>query len=229
MVQGRCISSTSQVHNHENTDPLDEPHPGRRRPCPGPGRKAAASPAAPAAEAKPSPRSRRSARPMTRSSASTTRATTKALAARFAEDAEVVEADGARYRGRPLIEQRLAETFAASPGVKLADRGRVDPVPQPGRRQGGRADHGDAGEGRRGDAAAHGAARQARRPLADLEHPRGARAARQPARAAQGPGMDDRRVGRPGLRLPRPGQLPMVGGREFPDPHLHGQGARASR
>ena len=44
---------------------------------------------------------------------------TKALVARFTEDAEVVEADGARYRGRPLIEQRLAETFAASPGVKL--------------------------------------------------------------------------------------------------------------
>ena len=47
------------------------------------------------------------------------RGATKALVARFAEDAEVVEADGVRYRGRPLIEQRLAETFAASPGVKL--------------------------------------------------------------------------------------------------------------
>ena len=44
---------------------------------------------------------------------------TKVLAARFTEDAEVVEADGSRYRGRPLIEGRLAETFAASPGVKL--------------------------------------------------------------------------------------------------------------
>src|SRR5271165_5210653 len=44
---------------------------------------------------------------------------TKALAARFTEDAEVVEEDGARYRGHGLIEQRLAETFAASPGVKL--------------------------------------------------------------------------------------------------------------
>src|SRR5690242_10420830 len=43
----------------------------------------------------------------------------KALAARFAEDAEVIEADGSRYRGRPLIERRLAETFAGSPGVKL--------------------------------------------------------------------------------------------------------------
>jgi uncharacterized protein (TIGR02246 family) len=47
------------------------------------------------------------------------KADVKALAARFAEDAEVIEADGTRYRGRPLIEQRLAETFAASPGVKL--------------------------------------------------------------------------------------------------------------
>jgi uncharacterized protein (TIGR02246 family) len=43
----------------------------------------------------------------------------KALAARFAEDAEVVEADGMRYRGRPLIERRLAETFAENPGVRL--------------------------------------------------------------------------------------------------------------
>lgn len=42
-----------------------------------------------------------------------------ALAARFAEDAEVVEADGTRYRGRALIERRLAETFAESPGIKL--------------------------------------------------------------------------------------------------------------
>jgi uncharacterized protein (TIGR02246 family) len=43
----------------------------------------------------------------------------KALAARFAEDAEVIEVDGTRYRGRELIERRLAETFAESPGVKL--------------------------------------------------------------------------------------------------------------
>ena len=47
------------------------------------------------------------------------RGDTKTLAAWFTEDAEVVEADGSRYRGRPLIEGRLAETFAASPGVKL--------------------------------------------------------------------------------------------------------------
>jgi uncharacterized protein (TIGR02246 family) len=44
----------------------------------------------------------------------------KALAARFTEDAEVVEAEGDRYQGRNLIEQRFAETFAASPGVKIA-------------------------------------------------------------------------------------------------------------
>jgi len=47
---------------------------------------------------------------------------TKGLVARFTEDAEVVEADGTRYRGHPLIEQRLADTFAASPGVKLEIR-----------------------------------------------------------------------------------------------------------
>jgi uncharacterized protein (TIGR02246 family) len=44
----------------------------------------------------------------------------KALAARFTEDAEAIEADGDRYQGRDLIERRFAETFAASPGVKIA-------------------------------------------------------------------------------------------------------------
>ncbi|MFO0888054.1 MAG: SgcJ/EcaC family oxidoreductase [Isosphaeraceae bacterium] len=48
------------------------------------------------------------------------KADAKALAARYTEDAEVVEADGSRYRGRDLIEQRMAETFAAEPGMKLA-------------------------------------------------------------------------------------------------------------
>ena len=43
----------------------------------------------------------------------------KALVARFTEDAEVVEEDGFRYQGRALIEERLAETFAASPGAKM--------------------------------------------------------------------------------------------------------------
>lgn len=43
----------------------------------------------------------------------------RALAARFTEDAEVIEADGTRYRGRSLIEERLTQTFSASPGVKL--------------------------------------------------------------------------------------------------------------
>ncbi len=42
------------------------------------------------------------------------------LAARFTEDAEVIEADGLQYEGRTLIEERLAGTFAASPGAKLA-------------------------------------------------------------------------------------------------------------
>jgi uncharacterized protein (TIGR02246 family) len=44
----------------------------------------------------------------------------KALAARFTEDAEAIELDGARFHGRDRIERRLAETFAASPGVKIA-------------------------------------------------------------------------------------------------------------
>ncbi len=47
------------------------------------------------------------------------KADTKALVARFTEDAEVIEEDGTRYRGHGLIEQRLAETFAASPGIKI--------------------------------------------------------------------------------------------------------------
>jgi uncharacterized protein (TIGR02246 family) len=47
------------------------------------------------------------------------KADTKALVAGFTEDAEVIEEDGSRYRGHGLIEQRLTETFAASPGVKL--------------------------------------------------------------------------------------------------------------
>lgn len=44
----------------------------------------------------------------------------KALVARFTEDAEVIEEDGLRYHGRELIEERLAETFAASPGARMA-------------------------------------------------------------------------------------------------------------
>jgi uncharacterized protein (TIGR02246 family) len=44
----------------------------------------------------------------------------KALAAHFTEDAEVVEADGDRDQGRDQIEQRFVETFAASPSLKLA-------------------------------------------------------------------------------------------------------------
>jgi uncharacterized protein (TIGR02246 family) len=44
----------------------------------------------------------------------------KALAARFTEDAEAIEADGERFQGRDLIERRFAETFSASPGVKIS-------------------------------------------------------------------------------------------------------------
>ena len=47
-------------------------------------------------------------------------ADTKALGMRFTDDAEVVEEDGYRYQGRALIEERLAETFAASKGARLA-------------------------------------------------------------------------------------------------------------
>src|SRR4051812_3337898 len=44
----------------------------------------------------------------------------KALAALFTEDAEVVEADGVRYEGRGLIEQGFADIFAASKGTRIA-------------------------------------------------------------------------------------------------------------
>jgi uncharacterized protein (TIGR02246 family) len=44
----------------------------------------------------------------------------KALAAMFTSDAEVIEANGDRYQGRDLVEQSFAETFAASKGAKIA-------------------------------------------------------------------------------------------------------------
>ena len=44
----------------------------------------------------------------------------KALAARFTEDAEVVEANGDRYQGRALIERSFADTFKAGKGAKIA-------------------------------------------------------------------------------------------------------------
>ncbi len=43
----------------------------------------------------------------------------KAVAALFSEDAEVVEADGERYQGRALIEQSLADTFEESKGARI--------------------------------------------------------------------------------------------------------------
>jgi uncharacterized protein (TIGR02246 family) len=43
----------------------------------------------------------------------------KALAARFTDDAEVIEEDGFRFHGRALIEERLAETFAANAGARM--------------------------------------------------------------------------------------------------------------
>ncbi len=48
------------------------------------------------------------------------RGDSKALAALLTDDAEAIEAEGDRYQGRELIERRFAETFAASPGVKIA-------------------------------------------------------------------------------------------------------------
>jgi uncharacterized protein (TIGR02246 family) len=48
------------------------------------------------------------------------RGDSKALAAHFTDDAESIEPQGDRYQGRELIERRFAETFAASPGVKIA-------------------------------------------------------------------------------------------------------------
>lgn len=48
------------------------------------------------------------------------RGDSKALASLFTEDAEAIEPDGGRYHGRDLIGRRFAETFAASPGVKIA-------------------------------------------------------------------------------------------------------------
>ncbi|WP_165224941.1 YybH family protein [Aquisphaera insulae] len=43
----------------------------------------------------------------------------KAVAALHTADAEAIEADGARYQGRDLIERSYAETFANEKGVKL--------------------------------------------------------------------------------------------------------------
>lgn len=43
----------------------------------------------------------------------------KGLATLFTEDAEVVEADGARYQGRSLVERAFADTFAADKGTRI--------------------------------------------------------------------------------------------------------------
>lgn len=44
----------------------------------------------------------------------------KGLAALFTDDADVVEADGSRYRGRDLVEKAFAETFAENKGATIA-------------------------------------------------------------------------------------------------------------
>ena len=45
---------------------------------------------------------------------------TKALAALFTDDAEIFEADGARYQGRDLIARAFTDTFAVSKGARIA-------------------------------------------------------------------------------------------------------------
>ena len=82
--------------------------PGGRRPC--------LRREVPAPE---SPEDRRSA-PSTALRRDFNNADTKALAARFTEDAEVHEEDGSRFQGRALIEEWLAETLAANKGAELA-------------------------------------------------------------------------------------------------------------
>ncbi|WP_158633711.1 YybH family protein [Tautonia sociabilis] len=47
------------------------------------------------------------------------RADAPALAAMYADDAEVFETDGARYEGRSLIERSYAELFEAEPGARI--------------------------------------------------------------------------------------------------------------
>jgi uncharacterized protein (TIGR02246 family) len=44
----------------------------------------------------------------------------KALAALFTEDADVIEHTGDRYQGRQEIQRRLADAFAADPGLRLS-------------------------------------------------------------------------------------------------------------
>ena len=79
-----------------------------------------------------------------------------------------------RYRGRPLIERRLAETFAESPGVKLEIKAEAIQFlsPDVAKEEG---DHGERPSGAPAGPPAHGAAREAGRAVADLEHPRGGR------------------------------------------------------
>ena len=98
----------------------------------------------------------------------------KALAALFTEDAEVVEADGDRYQGRGLIEQSFTDTFAASTGVKIAFEIEAIRFLSPDvAKEEGRSLITPA-KGAPDVAPLHRPLRQARRPLADLQRPRGA-------------------------------------------------------
>lgn len=47
-------------------------------------------------------------------------ADSKAVAAKFHVNAEVIDVDGTRYEGRDVIEKQFAETFADSPGVAIS-------------------------------------------------------------------------------------------------------------
>ncbi len=108
------------------------------------------------------------------------------------------------YQGRTLIEERLAETFAASPGAKMAIEIEAIRAAQPGCRQGRGPHDRHARQGRAGDPPPlHRTARQARRQLAPLQRARRTRSDGQPARPAGGPRVDARRLDRRGARLGR--------------------------
>ena len=155
-------------------------------------------------------------------------ANAKALAARFTEDAEVIEEDGLRYQGRTLIEERLAETFAASPGAKMAIEIEAIRLLSP-----------DAAkeEGRTIVTPAQGGPATHRRYTALLVKHDGSwllSSVREepdpmvsPHDRLAGPRLDARRLDRRGRRFGGPGQLPLVGRPELPHSHVHGQASRA--
>ena len=143
---------------------------------------------------------RRSARPTRPSSATTTRATARPWPPGSPRTPRSSRPTATRTRAGP-DRGAARRDVRRQPGREDRDRDRRDPVPQPGRRQGRGPHRRHAGQGVARIAPLHRPARQARRPLADLQRPRGARPAGQPARPAQGPRVDGRRLGRRGARL----------------------------